>query len=535
MVKTLLSICKKLLVLLLVLIVLPINHVYADTISVTDKDSFLYAMNFANDGDIVKLENDIDLEAGSYGSGDCFSVPQNCLVTLDLNGKTINIGAGSASNNFGVGENSALLIKNGSIGNIDTNDNDKGVLILSGVTVNENICTGSTQIWIVNNSSVENILLVETGGTINPGAGENMNPITTPGVYENDKKYFGHENPAPAMVGSGVTWQCKNTLQEDFELANNDTTNTYTNIIFLRDSELENDASLTAGGININLGGYTLTTGDHILSIDNESGNGTNKIYSGTIDGDISMNNSLGEVVLSSLDVTGMIDNSYHPTIINSGHYNNITGGPGKITINDGFYYGKLVGLKYEISNGYFVNKPDPSYIIANKAAVKCNIEEKGITYNYTIGDHTHSWKYFANNNYLYAYCDADENCVYYGTEANLNSSVKLILDAPSKRSYSGNPIEATINHNNSNINSWRLFFNGLPTIEYEAKSGSSLLNNKPVNVGSYFASISIGENENKRTARVSFDITQNSPDNPEPHNSHKSSLAYIIPNTGVE
>ena len=531
--KTLLSICGKILVLFLVLIIFPTNHIHAETISVTDKDGFLNAMNNAKDGDIVKLENDLSLTAGNYGDGDCFSVPQNCLVTLDLNGKAINIGAGSASDNFGIQQNSALLIKNGLIENIDTKDDDKGVLILSSVKVTNNINTGSTQIWIVNNSSVENILNVETGGKINPGAGENMNPIITPGLYENEKKYVGHENPAPAMVGSGVTWECLNTLQEDFNKANNDTTGTYTNIIFLRDSILENDSHLTAGGININLGGYTLTTGSHILSIDNTSG--INKINSGTINGDIVMNDSNGEVVLSSLDVTGTIDNSSHPTTINSGHYNNITGGPGKVTINNGYYSGNLVGLEYEISNGYFVNKPDPSYIVANKAAVKCNKEEKGITYNYTIGDHIHSWKYFANNNYLYAYCDAEENCVYYGTEANLNNSVKLILDAPSNCTYSGNPIEATINQNNSDINSWRLFFNELPAIEYEAKSGSSLLNNKPVDVGSYFASISIGENDNKKTARVSFDITQNSPDNPKSNNSHKSSLAYIIPNTGVE
>lgn len=342
-------------------------------------------MNNAKDGDIIKLDNDISLTAGDWGKGDCFSIPQNCLVTLELNGKNIDIGAGSASNNFGVGENSALLIKNGSIKNIDTNDDDTGVLILSGVTVTENICTDSTQIWIVNNSSVENLLVVESGGTI---------------------------------------------------------------------------------------------------------------------DGNVLMNDLNGEVILLGLDVIGKISNSYHSTIINSGHYNNIDGGSGKITINNGYYSGNLVGQKYEIINGYFIYKPDPSYITASKAAVKCNVEEKEKTYYYTIGDHVHSWKYFAKDNYLYAYCSEDNNCMYYGNEAELNDSIKLALSKPSNCVYNGSPIEAEINENESDINSWEYFFNELPVIKYEAKTGSSLLNDKAVNVGSYTASISAGVGPDEKQQR---------------------------------
>ena len=151
------------------------------------------------------------------------------MIIQDLNGKTINIGFGSASNNFGIGANSALLIKNGIIENIDTNDPDTGVLILSGEKITNNICMGSTQIWIVNNSSVENLLVVESGGTINPGAGANMHPLSY-GVV--NAPYTGCKNPAPATVESGVIWNCFNTLQEDFDAANNDTTGTYTNIFF---------------------------------------------------------------------------------------------------------------------------------------------------------------------------------------------------------------------------------------------------------------------------------------------------------------
>ena len=109
--KSLLSINKKIVILIIFLIAFPINYVHAETTSVVDKDNFLSAMNNAKDGDIIKLDNDISLTAGDWGKGDCFSIPQNCLVTLDLNGKNIDIGAGSVSNNFGVGENSVLLIK----------------------------------------------------------------------------------------------------------------------------------------------------------------------------------------------------------------------------------------------------------------------------------------------------------------------------------------------------------------------------------------------------------------------------------------
>ena len=155
---------------------------------------------------------------------------------------------------------------------------------------------------------------------------------------------------------------------------------------------------------------------------------------------------------------------------------------------------------------------------------MKCNVEEKEKTYYYTIGGHVHSWKYFAKDNYLYAYCSEDNNCMYYGSEAELNDSIKLALSKPSNCVYNGSPIEAEINENESDINSWEYFFNELPVIKYEAKTGSSLLNDKAVNVGSYTARISAGVGPDEKTAKVDFVITKNT-----------TNSYYVIPKTGIE
>lgn len=79
-----------------------------------------------------------------------------------MQGHTINIGYDNNSNNFGIGANSALLIKNGTIENTDTNNDDTSILILSEVTVTERVFLGNTQSWIVNNSSI-NMLYPEDG------------------------------------------------------------------------------------------------------------------------------------------------------------------------------------------------------------------------------------------------------------------------------------------------------------------------------------------------------------------------------------
>ncbi|MCR4955434.1 MAG: hypothetical protein K6A30_01960, partial [Lachnospiraceae bacterium] len=229
----------------------------AQVFEVSDTTTFLSRMSDAVDGDVIRLTSDISMDNDTR-----FSVPQDCLVTLDLNGKTINEPA--CNNNFGVGANSALLIKNGTIGNIDTNESDSGVLILSQVTVTGYVWLGTTQAWLVNGTSI-GILNKETG-SFNPG--KDTWPID-----------------APAIVGSGATWMCGDSLQADFDQANS--SSTYNNIIMLKDDSLTLDSTLSAGGINYNLGGYTLTTGSYTLTIDNSSG--TNKVNSGTITGDLNM------------------------------------------------------------------------------------------------------------------------------------------------------------------------------------------------------------------------------------------------------
>lgn len=226
---------------------------------------------------------------------------------------------------------------------------------------------GATQAWIVNNSNISELMVEQ--GQVNPGS--SLNPISSEIICS-----YNHENSAPAMVGSGVTWKCLSTLQEDFNQAS---TSGYNRIMMLKDYTLTENSTLNAAGINLNLGGYTLTTGSYTLSLAHNSG--TNIVNSGKIAGNLTMGSGSGEVTLSSLDVTGDISNSAHTVAMQSGHYNNIIGGSGKVSISDGFYAGTLCGSNYEISGGYFVTKPNSNYIKSDYIAVSTTKEEAGTTY----------------------------------------------------------------------------------------------------------------------------------------------------------
>ena len=149
---------------------------YAATTDVDTKEEFRKALNEAKDGDVVNVTADITLNVGANQTGDCFIIPGNCLVTLNLNGHKLNYtGGGSNADYIGVGNGSALIIKNGSITMMDTRNQDTGILILTNVKVGSAYYTGGTQTWIVNHSSVGE-LVVEDGGKINPGS-QHLNPV----------------------------------------------------------------------------------------------------------------------------------------------------------------------------------------------------------------------------------------------------------------------------------------------------------------------------------------------------------------------
>lgn len=367
-----------LLAIVMVLGAVPVVAFAGTETSVSDKAAFLTAMNEAQDGDVVKLENNITIIGGSDKHGDCFSVPKNCLVTLDLNGKTLTVSnAQGNANNFGVGENSALIIKNGTInGRLDTNNEDKGILILSGVTVTDILFLGTTQAWIVNNCNIAD--LHTENGTVNPNATA-LNPKASGTIGR-----YNYANPAPAMVGSGVTWKCLATLQDDFAQAEPEV---YKNVILLKDSTIDEDTTLTKSGINFNLAGNTLTINGKKLTIDNSTG--TTTVCNGKIVGNIDMGANAGNVVLSGLTVTGKVNNDAHPVTIENGYYNDISSDSGKVTIQDGYYAGTLTGDNIEICGGSFVTKPDTSRIASGYMCENINENVNGTTYKYAVNRDT--------------------------------------------------------------------------------------------------------------------------------------------------
>ena len=357
---------------ILIFIISGITNVFATTYEVSDKTNFLNKMNTAKDGDVVKLTSDIALDVKANQKGDYFIIPTNCLVTLDLNGHKISGIATLHGDVFGVRENSALLIKNGTIQNIDTEDSDSGIIILNNVTVTSEMTLGNTQAWIVNNSSILYILSTENG-SVNPGAND-LHPITT-----KQKTAYNYENPAPAMIGSGVTWAVYGSLHEDFTHTDS---STYKNVIFLQNAKLTSDSNLTASGITVDLAGYKLETDGH-LKISNESG--TNIIRNGLLEGNIDLTTGSGNVSISDMTITGNIQNNNHTISIDSGHYNNINGGNGKVTITDGYYKGTLTGNSYEISGGHYVNRPDPSYLKNGCIVIGKSVTSNGVTYPYEV------------------------------------------------------------------------------------------------------------------------------------------------------
>lgn len=207
-----------------------------------------------------------------------------------------------------------------------------------------------------------------------------MNPILEDSS-ESDFLEYNHENPAPAIIGSGTTWLSYTDLETDFNVINNDS-ETYNKVFLLKDSTLTSDSNLTASGITIDFSEYTLTTDDH-FKISNDSG--TNIIRNGKVIGNIDLTSGNGNVSLSNMNVTGNINNTTHAVNIGGGHYNNISGGTGKVTITDGYYKGSLSGSSYEISGGYYITESDLTYLKNGYITIGCNVISYEATYNYRV------------------------------------------------------------------------------------------------------------------------------------------------------
>lgn len=343
----------------------------------------------ANDGAVLKITSDkcsVDV---------LFTIKSNCLVTLDLQGHTL---ISNNTNTFNLSSNSALLIKNGTIRiNLDTQQNTQGILILNNVSVRGGSCwLGQTDSWIVNKSYIENLSVED--GTVNNGASNNLNPIGKhSGRAEGPYGGSSHPNPAPAMVGSGVTWKVLDSLQADFNQAKSDP-GTYNRIIMLKDDSLSSNSTLQAGGITFDLGGYALTTGSY-LNIANTSG--TDIVRNGTITGNLNTTGTGGTVQLSGLTVSGTINNSGSTDNIVDGTYGGVNTSSGTTNISGGTFTGAVSGSGYKITNGYFrgtvsvndgaisggyfVNQPDASYIAPGYDAAPVSVSEGGTTYNYKV------------------------------------------------------------------------------------------------------------------------------------------------------
>jgi|GEM_PF-6244271 len=355
------------------------------------------SVNNAYDGAYIKLTCNIELK-------DTFSVPTNSLVTIDLNGYTVYYVSNKADN-IGVKESSALIMQNGTwSGTIDTDNYDSGTIVLNNLKqvlpegeddLNKegNDCNakgvvfcGNTKMWIVNNCEIHRIATEQ--GAINPGA-DSLNPWASghkdPTIAEENvalKCPYNFENSAPALVGSGVTWEVYPTVSEAFAKTQIGG-DVYKNVILLKDATLDNSADLNVGGKIFDLSGHTLNTNELDLSLSHDEG--TNIVRNGCINGDFSSTVGTGEIELKDIDLTGTLHNSAHPVTVSGGHYSTIETTTGNVTLKTGFFSGDYISSKFTMASGYYVNQPANNQVYLGSEPASCEIAEKGVTYNYQI------------------------------------------------------------------------------------------------------------------------------------------------------
>ena len=112
------------------------------------------------------------------------------------------------------------------------------------------------------------------------------------------------------------------------------------------------------------------------------------------------------------------------------------------------------------------------------------------------LGLHRHNWSYTANGATITAMCTAD------GCPLENKNGGSYTITAPDNLIYDGNGKAATVTGSIPDVTA--------PTITY--KKGDTTLGSAPTDVGKYTASITLGEGENAKTARVEYSITQATP-----------------------
>ncbi len=491
----------------------PVSHAEVSAVGgkvyeVSTQEELKQRINNAKDGDTVKLTQDIKL----VNATNLFTLPANCLVTLDLNGKVLWCRAETKDGGeFGVNSSSTLLVKNGTLTNLDTNEDDSGTIILYNVRVNDvypmlsnndqykgSLCLGNTKTWILQNSYIKN-LHVENG-TVNEGAGNELHPVTQKGAHVTE---YNYENPAVAMVGSADTWIPYGNLNDALDRADG---GTYKYVISMRDYTLAEETVLSTPNVHVELQGNTITqTDEYKLRLRNTTG--AIGLRNGTLVGNLDMgdegaqeNNDYkdGAVELLNMTVTGDIYNDGHPTTITSGNYvgltlnreitNNISGGTfsgdislydgAKLNITDGNFAGNInnaSGGTIQISGGKFVNAPVPSGAT----------EDDEENYNKFIKD---GYKICAINETI--------NGVTYKYQVKEIPTEALFNISGLNQTYDGTGKNVTVTEKNGNI------FDGKITVTYCSESdynegNDNWITNIPIEAGSYKIKIAIAETDN--------------------------------------
>ena len=138
----------------------------------------------------------------------------------------------------------------------------------------------------------------------------------------------------------------------------------------------------------------------------------------------------------------------------------------------------------------------DYTGIFTPDAKDKSYVVRKGEDGSLFLGLHRHSWSYTANGATITAKCTAD------GCPLENRIGGSYTITAPDNLIYDGNGKAATVTGSIPGVTE--------PTITY--KKGDTTLGSAPTDVGKYTASITLGEGENAKTARVEYSITQATP-----------------------
>ena len=138
----------------------------------------------------------------------------------------------------------------------------------------------------------------------------------------------------------------------------------------------------------------------------------------------------------------------------------------------------------------------DYTGIFTPDAKDKSYVVSKGEDGSLFLGLHRHNWSYTANGATITAKCTAA------GCPLEDKNGGSYTITAPDNLTFDGNGKAAKVTGSIPGVTE--------PTITY--KKGDTTLGSAPTDVGKYTASITLGEGENAKTARVEYSITQAKP-----------------------